>query len=127
MSSKDLYYNLFNEKAQEFLKEITTNFPEIKQFQVFKTSFTLMKSFDIKKPQEIFHSYVYEEYKDFIIRKDERFFLEANVNITSKRIEYWQEFIQNIRDLWKDLNLEDKNVIWQYFIILVKLNEKCIN
>lgn len=126
LKDKKVYYDLFNTKAEEFLKEITSNFPDIKQFQIFKTSFTLMKSYDIKKPQEIFNSYVYEEYSDFLLRKDERFFLQANVNITSKRVEYWQEFIQNIRDIWVHLSKEDKEAIWEYFIILVKLNEKII-
>ncbi len=126
LKDKKVYYDLFNTNAEEFLKEITSNFPDIKQFQIFKTSFTLMKSYDIKKPQEIFNSYVYEEYSDFLLRKDERFFLQANVNITSKRVEYWQEFIQNIRDIWVHLSKEDKEAIWEYFIILVKLNEKII-
>lgn len=126
VEKKEVYYNLFNEKAEEFLKEITSNFPDVKQFQIFKTSFNLMKTYDIKKPQQIFHSYVYEEYGDFLLRRDERFFLETNVNITSRRVEYWQEFIQNIRDIWKNLTEEDKQAIWQYFIILVKINEKII-
>ena len=124
---KKAYFDLFNAKAEEFIKELTTSFPDIKQFFSFKSGFTLLKNLDPKKPQEVFNVYVYNEYKSYIVERNEAFFLSNNIDITSDRKDYWLEFIENIRGIWKTLDTDNKEVIWKYFHILVALNEKCVN
>ena len=124
---KKAYYDLFNSKAEEFIKELTTSFPDIKQFSSFKSGFMFLKNLDAKKPQEVFNTYVYNEYKTYIIERNEAFFLNNEIDITSSRKDYWLEFIENIRGIWVNLDSDNKEVIWKYFHILVALNEKCVN
>ena len=125
--SKAVYFDLFNSKAEEFIKELTTSFPDIKQFQTFRSGFSLLKNLDKKKPQDIFNTYVYTEYKDYILQRNEDFFLHNEVDIKSTRKDQWLEFIANIRSIWKTLDEDNKDVIWKYFQVLVTLNEKCVN
>jgi hypothetical protein len=122
-----VYVDLFNAKAEEFIKELTVSFPNIKQFQTFRSGFNLLKNLDKKKPQNVFNTYVYNEYKDYIVNRNEDFFLNNEVEIISTRKDQWLEFISNIRDIWKTLDEDNKDVIWKYFQILVTLNEKCVN
>lgn len=122
---KRTYIDLFNSKVEEFINELTTSFPEVKQFSSFKTGFTLLKNLDVTKPVSIYNNYVYSTYKDYIINKDEQFFLTNDVDLTkSGHVDYWQEFIDNIRCVWKQLDVDEKDVIWKYFHILTVLNEK---
>lgn len=125
--SKTVYFDLFNSKAEEFIKELTASFPDIKQFQTFRSGFNLLKNLDSKKPQGIFNTYVYTEYKDYILQRNEDFFLHNEVEITSTRKDQWLEFIANIRTIWRTLDEDNKDVIWKYFQVLVTLNEKCVN
>ena len=125
MTDKKVFYDLFNSKVDEFLRDLSNTFPDIKQFTQFKTAFTLMKNLDEKKPQAIFNNYVYASYGKQIKERDEQFFMETNFPIKSQREDYWLEFINNLRSIWKDLNDDNKNVIWTYLQLLVKLNEKC--
>lgn len=124
-ADKKVFFDLFNTKAEEFIKELTTSFPEIKQFSSFKSGFNFLKNLDPKKPQEIFNNYVYKEYKDYIVNRNEDFFLTNEIEITSTRKEYWLEFIDQIRFIWKSLDDSNKDVVWKYFHLLVALNEKC--
>mgnify|MGYP003704893461 CR=1 FL=1 len=126
-SDKRVYYDLFNTKVEEFGKELITSFPNIKQFATFKSGFTFLKNLDVKKPQEIFNTYIYSEYKTQILNRNEEFFLKNNIKISSSRVEYWFDFIDHIRGIWKDLDDENKDVIWKYFHLLITLNEKCVN
>ncbi len=124
-NDKKIFFDLFNAKAEEFIKELTTSFPDIKQFMSFKSGFNFLKNLDAKQPREIFNTYVYLEYKDYIIKRNEDFFLTNEIDITSKRKEYWLEFIDQIRIIWKSLDDANKDVIWKYFHLLIALNEKC--
>lgn len=120
------FYDIFNEKTEEFLKELSTSFPDIVQFSHFKTGFMFLKSFDRKQPQSIFNTYVYVPYKDKILAQDEGFFLTNDYDIQSDSKESWVQFIDNIRAVWTGLSDANKDVIWKYFKVLVVLNEKCL-
>lgn len=123
--SRKSYIDLFNAKVDEFIKELNTSFPEVKQFASFKTGFTLMKSLDNTKPINIFNTYVYDTYKDYIKTKNESFFLTNAYDLSyTSHSDYWQEFIDNIRSVWTQLDTDEKDVIWKYFHILLVLNEK---
>jgi hypothetical protein len=123
---KDKYIILFNEKTEEFVKELIQSFPNIKQFTYFKTGFMFLRNIDMKKPQEIFNKYIYSKYKDQLIAGDEEFFLKENYGVGKDKQEDWEEFIDNIRDIWRTLDKPSKEAIWKYFKVLVFLNEKCL-
>lgn len=125
-SDKKIYYDLFNAKAEEFIKELITSFPDIKQFASFKSGFNFIKNLDPKTPLDFFNNYVYATYKDHIIKRNEEFFLTTDIEISSSK-EYWVEFIDQIRLVWKTLDDANKDVVWKYFHVLVALNEKCVN
>lgn len=126
MASKAVYIDLFNEKTEEFLKELAGSFPEVQQFSQFKSGFSFLKNIDKKQPQQIFNTYVYNEFKEHIINENEAFFLTNEYDIKSERKEHWTEFIKNIRNIWCGLDKDNKDVIWKYFKVLVVLNEKCL-
>jgi hypothetical protein len=123
---RDKYITLFNEKTEEFVKELTQSFPNVKQFTYFKSGFMFLRNMDKNKPQEVFHKYIYLKYKDKLIAGDEEFFLKENYAVSKDKQEDWEEFIDNIRDIWKTLDEPSKEAIWKYFKVLVFLNEKCL-
>lgn len=125
-NEKKAFCDIFNTKAEEFMKELVTSFPEVKQFVTIKSGFSLLKNLDPKKPQEVFNNLVYNKYKDRIMIKDEEFFLYTNFNI-KEHTDYWEEFIDNIGGIWKTLDNENKEIVWKYFHVLIVINEKCIS
>jgi hypothetical protein len=88
----------------------------------------MVKNLDVKSPQRIFSSYVASRYREYILSKNEDFFLTTSteeIEIHSTRKEYWVEFISYIRSIWKTLDTENKDVIWKYFHVLLVLSDKC--
>ena len=126
-TSKAMFYDLFNEKAIEFLKDLIESFPELgTDFQRVKTGLIALSSVNPKSPQQIFHNYVLSKYKDAIMNKDEAVFLhETNFDIYSTRKEHWLEFIDHIKGIWQTLDANNKETIWKYFRVLVVLSDKC--
>ena len=125
--TKAIFFDRFNEKTDEFLKDLTTSFPDVEQFRYFRSGFNMLKNLDPKSPQRIFNTYVSTQYRDYILNKDESFFLNHEIEVSyTDRKEYWNEFIGYIKNIWKSLDDDNKDVIWKYFHVLVVLNDKCM-
>jgi hypothetical protein len=127
MSDKSVFINLFNQKAEEFCKDLVLTFPEVNEFKQLKSGLLLLKNVDVKKPREFFNNYVGINFKHQILSKDESFFLTEVQNHVQVGMEnaQWQTVIALLRRLWATLNDDNKESIWKYFQVLVAINEKC--
>jgi hypothetical protein len=129
------YHDLFNEKADEFMKDLINGFPHTPQFEkiisevkTLRTGFNLLKNVNANTPQRIFRDYILVTYRDKIDNKDESFFLEKeDFDIASSRKEYWMDFISKIKIAWASMDDANKDIIWKYFKLLVFLSDKCDN
>jgi hypothetical protein len=105
-------------------------FPEVSEFKQLKTGLTLLKTLDEKKPIELFNVYINDDFKTYIMQKDEAFFLkDMDKHIpTSTPIDVseWHRVISLIRSLWSTLHDDNKETIWKYFQVLIALNDKCV-
>lgn len=128
MNNKNVYYELFNEKLDEFFKDLIVSFPDITEFKRFKSGLNLLRNVDPKSPQTIFNNYVITKFKDSILSKDDSFFLDNDdFGIVSTRKDYWIEFIEQLKLLWKTIDHDNKDVIWKYLHVLYVLSNKCEN
>lgn len=124
--SKDIFIDRFNTTAEEFLTELSENFPSIGFLSQFRTGFSFLKNINKNQPQHVFNVYVAAKYKQYILDQDEVFFLNENYDISGEQKDYWVNFIDSIRSIWKELSDENKAVVWKYFRVLVALNDKCL-
>jgi len=130
MNPKHIFYEKFNETCDEFCKDIIASFPNIEAFKHIKVGLNIIKNLDMKSPQRVFHNHIYiTQYKDMILMRNEDFFLtkdDFNLRHSSvEKKEYWSDFINSIRNIWRNLPGTDKDIIWKYFHILLILSEKC--
>lgn len=127
MSGKTIFVNLFNEKAEEFCKDLVTTFPEVAEFRKLKSSLLLLKNVDERKPREFFNKYVGAQFKQQILAKDETFFINEVQNHVQGGLDnsQWQSVISLIHDLWGTLSNDNRENIWKYFQVLIAINDKC--
>lgn len=127
MGDKNVFFNLFNQKADEFCKDLVATFPDVKEFKQLKSGLLLLKNVDERKPREFFNNYVGVNFKQQILSKDESFFLTEVQNHVQAGLEnsQWQTVIDLLRHLWSTLDAENKESIWKYFQVLVAINDKC--
>lgn len=127
MGDKSVFIKLFNEKAEEFSKELVLTFPEVNEFKKLKSGLLLVKNVDERKPRELFNNYVGKHFREQIIAKDESFFLNEVQNHAKQGVEptQWQTIISLLHELWATLCEDNKASIWKYFQVLVAINDKC--
>lgn len=129
MAGKSAFINMFNQKAEEFCRDLVNTFPEVAEFKQLKAALTLLKTLDEKKPREMFNMFVTDDLKSYILQKDESFFLNdfKDKMPTTAPVDAseWDRVIDLIRSLWGGLDAANKDVIWKYFQVLIALNDKC--
>ena len=127
-SEKVVFTRLFNEKAEEFCKDLVTAFPEVNQFKQLKSTMLLLKNVHEKKPREIFNKFITPQFREKIISFDESFFLNEVhnhvVHVEGVDTSQWESIVELLRSLWVGLTADNKDSIWKYFQVLVAINDK---
>jgi hypothetical protein len=122
--SKVKYFQLFNNKMNEFIRDLINVFPDDKDFKLFKNSFDLLKIANEEQPCKVFYN-VTQKFKQHILEKNEIFFLEKDyTDIIETDTDITTSLINKLKNYWTLLE-NDKQTVWNYLIVLVKLSDKC--
>jgi len=133
MESNTRFYEIFNKKLLELLNDLIGVFPNDKDFKLFKNSVRLITLADVKKPLQMFKLSLTDDYKKNIEERNTNFFLDndysdvLNNDIIKQHInedDVNKKLINKLKDYWVDLNDNNKDTIWTYFNILLKLSNK---
>lgn len=130
MSTK--YYEMFNTALENFINDLIKTFPEDNDFKLFKGTIKLLKLASTKKPLELFNLGLTDEYKQNIRDRNENFFLENDytdvLNNNELKIDdnVNNDLIIKLKNYWKDLNEENRETVWNYFTILLRLCDKVL-
>ena len=116
------FYDVFNDKLVEFLKDLTSSFPHVDEFRKLKAGTMCIINIDPKKPRNVFHTMVADKYRASILAKDEQFFLSHNYEAHKDE---WEDFIEELKRMWSGLDANNKDTIWKYFNLLLLISDKC--
>ena len=128
-ASRALVLNAFNQKFEEFLGDLVNVFPEDTDFRMFKNSFNLVKNIDDRKVMTLFiqHSPMY---RDHILAKNDAFFLGTDFGEIYKKDmnenNITLELINKLKNLWRELNEENRKFVWKYFTLFLALQDKYV-
>jgi NurA-like 5'-3' nuclease len=129
MADKLTFVRLFNQKAEEFCKDLVLTFPEVNEFKQLKSGMLLMKNLDEKKPREVFSTFMTQQFRESIMGRHDSFFMneahEHIVQIDGLDNSQWENVINLLRSLWVTLSDDNKDVIWKYFQVLIAVSDKC--
>lgn len=128
MTDKLVYVKLFNDKADEFCRDLVNTFPEVAEFKKLKSGLLLLRNVDERKPRELFNNYVGSSFRQQILDKDESFFINEVQNHVQGGLDVsqWEKVVSLLHSLWSTLSDENKESIWKYFHVLIAINDKCI-
>ena len=116
----------FNTQLERLVKDLITYFPESKDFKLFESSFLLLKQANPRKILELFTIHILSKYKQYILDKNENFFLSNDYNdIVAKHDNNYAELLMlRLKDNWSSIDDKNKEIIWKYFQVLIVLSEK---
>jgi hypothetical protein len=120
-----VYIECFNKKLQEFITELIECFPQMKELKMLRSGLQLAVTMEPYLPQKVFDEHLHDVYENSILDKDENFFLNEDYQhiVDTRGIDL--DIISTIKNMWKDLDTNNKEAIWKYLQVLVLLNRKC--
>ena len=122
----------FNNYLEEFVNELIKILPEENDFKVFKNAIFALRKVNPRQIHTIYKSYI-ENYRDKILIKDEQFFIKTDYSEIIDTIDEEQttvskadisQIIDRIKGYWTTLSENNKDSIWQYMLLLLKLSDK---
>ncbi len=116
-------HDLFNAKMQEFVRDLCSAFPDVEDFKLFRNALTLSLSFAPQKPQQMFDKFVVSHYAQYIMDRDEQFFLNHDFGHVVSDDDF--DIVERIRNVWDRMDDGNKDIVWKYLRILLLLNNKC--
>lgn len=128
------YVKKTTEQLKNFVTMVHKRFPDNKDISLGLTAIETLCSHNRQKLFEIFLTHVYFKktskgvpFKDLIKDRDIDFFLNKDFNHLVKlnqKSETIMNTISGIRENWKDLEENEREAIWIYFDVFIKLTDK---
>lgn len=114
----------FNLTLSNFIDDLIRVFPNYNNLEIFKEKFLLLKSTNPRLIVTYFTNTIYP-YKSQIESKDASFFLEKDYSddITIENKQWALDEMLNLKTLWNKLDDNNKETVWKYFLVLLKLCE----
>lgn len=118
---------LFNIKLREFVNDLIVVFPNDSDLYSFKTSLNMIGLVNERQMIDLFVRFVHSAYRSQILSRDETFFLAHNyadeLNSMSDQ-NVTEQLIQKIKSYWSDMSADNREIVWKYFEVLIKLTDK---
>ncbi len=126
------YYNMFNTTLENLIKDLIQTFPNDSDFKMFKVAFSVFKVANFKKPLDLYYLSLTDEYKQNIRDKNDEFFLDNDYSdvLSNREViknipndDFSTKLIKKLKKYWTDLNDENKEMVWKYFLVLLQISE----
>ena len=115
---------ILNKKLNEFADDIILCFPEVStDFDVFKTMLNVAVCVDKEAPLRMFEQCVVKPYEDYILNRNEDFFLTETYDPSYTDI----NIVNKIKKVWKTMDELNKSIVWKYLDVLLKLSKACVS
>lgn len=129
---REYLVSVFNEQVALFINDLILVYPDDTDLYQFRTTMRMLLLIDDTKIIKIFNTYVYDKYKDKIEVRDSDFFLQNDFSDLMNLREGGEstitaQLIQKVKRYWSTMSEANQEIVWKYFLILIKLCEKYKN
>lgn len=121
MTQNQSYLKIFITQLLNFIDDLILLYPSDNDFKLFKNGINLLNRTNPRKIVHLFREYV-DKYEQRIMSRDETFFLQNDYDEIQKT-ENILESMNKLKNYWKDLNDSNKEKVWKYFEVLIKLSK----
>ena len=117
------YKLAFLQQTENLITELINILPGNYNVELFKEKFFLIKKINSNLIVNSFIKYILP-HKDHIVNHNDKFFLDGGGQEAVTEDNY--QFALDIKNDWKTITDDNKEIIWKYFNILVLISEKVI-
>ena len=114
---------VFSNQMLNLCETLHKRFPNNKQISLSLTAIETLKNSNSKKLFEMFlkHGYVF---RDKVMNKDEEFMLDTNFLENENKTSENENIMNTLKLEWRSLEDDEKDHIWKYLQVLMKLTDK---
>ena len=115
---------IFNTQLNDLLEKLLIMFPGDSKIKSAKMKIGILTSVSASKPVELFAMHVLA-HKEKILMKEESYFLDDSEKLieeSGQKVD--MNNVADIKGKWEHMSEGDKDVVWQYLGIMIKLSEK---
>tara|TARA_R110002074_G_scaffold344580_1_gene514968 strand:+ start:283 stop:651 length:369 start_codon:yes stop_codon:yes gene_type:complete len=116
------YKSAFLQQTENLITVLNEILPNNYNIELFKEQFLLIKQMNSNLITKSFIKYVLP-HKNHIVEHNDKFFLDGG---GQEHLQKDNKFTLDIKKDWNIISVENKEIIWKYFNILVLLAEKII-
>jgi len=110
----------FNHALKRFIRFLDTAIPDHMQIRVMKTAYKTLKHINKRWPHKCFVETLESDHADKLRAKDEAFFTGNDFSIP-----LFNEFVQNMQEVWKRVDGGFKERVWDHLTELLDLSKAC--
>jgi hypothetical protein len=114
----------FNRTFKEFINDLIKSFPNDPDFKMYKMAISTAMIMNESLVIGVFKEKVMDRYSEKILAKDDAFFMDNNYNELQGEFSEASAIIQKLKGYWSGMSPDDRDVVWRYFVVLVKLSQK---
>jgi hypothetical protein len=114
------YLGRFNDTFRDFMSDLLTAFPNDADFRMYQLAINGALMLNDQCVLNVFKEQVLLPYEAKILAKDEGFFLQNEYEEHSDSI----AVVEKLKACWTQLSAEDRETIWKYFRVLLKLAKR---
>ena len=118
--------NAFTTQMESFSGEICQLYPNDADLRLGHNMIILLKKTNPRKILDIYDNYVLD-YRTQIDEKNESFFIDHDFDDVAEKNQNQEmtfTLVEKIKEYWKDLTPQNKEISWKYFQVLNKLSDK---
>lgn len=119
--SRRIFMDAFFNQFSDFLDQLIKVFPNDMDFPAYKTGLVLLQKTNpmIVVQEVVKHVTPFEK---LVRAKDENFLL----NYQFSEYDTLEQIINKLKNMWSSLSDNNKQVVWNYIILLLDLSQKCL-
>lgn len=118
-------YCAFNNAVRDLLDDIVSSYPEEKNITAVKQYYELCAGMNVRMPYEMVSARVLEPYGGRIRARDERFFLEKELDDSG--MPDGADILRSLKLLWSRLAEEDRQCMFDHFDCILSIHDSIVS
>ena len=126
--SKKAFVTAFNDNFKRLTQTIHQLIPDNQQLEAVKNAVHIGSRAKPELYIKHFYEHVVVPFEQQILTRDDHFFLTLDISKLSDQLSQENaEEANSLKDKWQSFTGEQKDILWQYIIVLTKLSQKWNN
>lgn len=122
--SRKIYIDAFFDQYEDFLQQMQQVFPTDPDWPLYIAGLAIFRRTNPLMIVQKTWKHI-SRFEDVIKARDEKFFIERDYSDITEGEEPLEQTVSKIKDMWGQLSVHNRNIVWDYVTNITYLARKC--